>query len=64
MAEKQKKSGGAKKIGRNEEKCKKYRSSKNREKNKLKRILQSNGFAAAEKYAEEKELWGYFKKIQ
>jgi len=64
MAEKQKKSGGGRKIGRNEEKCKKYRTSKNKERNKLKKILQSNGFQAAEKYAEEKELWGYLKKIQ
>ena len=63
MAEQQKKSGGAKKYGRSEEKCKKYRANKTREKNKLKRVLQSNGITAANEYAEAKELWGYLKKL-
>lgn len=63
MAEQQKKSGGAKKYGRSEEKCKKYRANKTREKNKLKRILQSNGLQAAEAYADKVELYGYLRKL-
>lgn len=46
-----KKSGGMRKHGRNEEKCKKYKLAKIREKNKLKRVLKSNGYKAAVKYA-------------
>lgn len=63
MAKPEKKSGGAKKYGRNEDKCKKYRASKNREKNKLARILQSEGVVAANNYAEKKELWVYLRKL-
>jgi len=63
MAKPEKKSGGAKKYGRNEDKCKKYRASKNREKNKLKRVLQSNGIQAAEAYADKVELYGYLRKL-
>jgi hypothetical protein len=59
MAEKKK----SDKEGRNDNKCKKYKSSKAREIKKLKRVLQSSGLAAAEKYAEENELWGYLKKL-
>ena len=51
------------KAGRNDTKCKRYRVNKIREKNKIKRILQSSGLVAAEKYAEEKEIWGYLKKL-
>jgi hypothetical protein len=61
--ESQKKSGGNKKHGRNEDKCKKYRASKTREKNKLKRVLQSNGRKAAEEYADKVELYGYLRKL-
>ena len=39
------------KIGRNAEKCKRYRDHKTREKNKIKRVLQSCGLAAAQAYA-------------
>jgi hypothetical protein len=46
----QRKSGGAKKIGRNKTKCEAYRNSKRREYNKLKRVVQSNGLVAAEAY--------------
>lgn len=38
MAQKQKKSGGNKKIGRNKIKCALYKSLKKREKNKIKKI--------------------------
>ena len=47
---------GSRKHGRNKEKCKRYLAHKRREKNKLKRILQSNGLKAAELYAKENGL--------
>ncbi len=48
--------GGSRKVGRNRDKCKLYRARKTRERNKLKRILQSNGIKAANKYAEQNGL--------
>jgi len=63
MAKKEKKSGGSKKYGRNEAKCKAYRASKNREKNKIKRILQSEGLKAAELFAEKHEIWGVLRRL-
>jgi len=47
--------GGKKnrKLGRDGAKCKQYRDSHTREKNKVKRILKSNGEEAAKKYANE-----------
>lgn len=47
----QQKHGGTRKYGRDKIKCALYKSSKRREHNKLKRVLQSNGLAAAQKYA-------------
>lgn len=44
-------SGGVRKHGRNNEKCEKYQREHRREKNKLRRILQSSGVKAANKYA-------------
>lgn len=41
------------KYGRNLNKCKLYRASKTREKNKIKRILQSNGLRAAIEYGKK-----------
>ena len=52
-------SGGTRKIGRDREKCKHYRSRNRREYNKLKRIRQSNGLLAAEKYAKKHGLTFY-----
>ena len=46
-----KKGGGARKIGNQLEKCKRYRDAKRREKNKVKRVLRSSGYAAALAYA-------------
>lgn len=46
-------SKGSKKYGRNEKKCAEYKNAKRREKNKLKRIYQSNGEKAAIAYAKE-----------
>ena len=50
MADKQAKSGGAKKIGRNKVKCARYRSRDTRFKHKLARVLKSNGPEAANAY--------------
>jgi len=49
--QKQGKSGGARKIGRNSDKCKKYCACHVREKHKLKKVLQSCGRKFAEKWA-------------
>ena len=57
------KSGGAKKYGRDAAKCQKYKLTQVREKNKLKRVLQSNGSKAARKYASENGLLTYFEKL-
>ena len=57
------KSGGNKKMGRNSIKCKQYRALGTREKNKLKRVLKSNGEAAAIKYAKQHVLSSYLKTI-
>jgi hypothetical protein len=52
MAEKQKKGGGGnRKHGRAVRKCAAYRAHKTMERNKIKRILQSNGFKAALAFA-------------
>lgn len=51
------------KWDRNLTKCKRYRDMKTREKNKLKRVLQSNGVKAAEEYADKYELYGYLRKL-
>ena len=52
------KKGGKKnrKYKRNEKKCVAYRNAHTRERNKLKRILQSNGYAAACEYARKNGL--------
>ena len=47
MAEQKSKSGGARKIGRNKDRCKLYASRLRRHANKQKRILQSSGVKAA-----------------
>ena len=59
MADQQKKSGGSKKIGRNREKCARYRGLHIREKHKVKRVLCSSGAEAAKQYAEKHNLLGY-----
>lgn len=47
----QAKHGGARKIGRSKTKCEQYRNAHTRERNKIKRVLQSNGYDAALAYA-------------
>ncbi len=61
MAEQDKKK--SEKRGRNGDKCKRYRARKTREIHKLKRVLQSNGLAAAQEYADKHEIWGILKKL-
>ena len=58
-------SGGKKnrKYGRNVTKCQQYKAMHTREKNKLKRVLQSSGYDAAVLYAEENNLRNYLKTL-
>jgi hypothetical protein len=58
-----KKRGGLRKHGRNKDKCAAYKNLKTREKNKLKRVLRSNGREAAKSYAEKYQLTEYLKRI-
>jgi len=53
---KRKRSGGLRKHGRDIEKCRRYREKKTRERNKLKRVLQSSGEKAATEYAKKHTL--------
>lgn len=59
MAEQNAKRGGNRKIGRNKEKCAKYRALHVREKHKLKRVLRSSMMAEAKRYAALHNLSGY-----
>jgi hypothetical protein len=43
--------GKGRKLGRNKNKCAQYRAMHTREKNKIKRVLQSNGVKFAEAWA-------------
>lgn len=64
MAGQTKSKGGKKnrKIGRDVKKCATYRNLHTREKNKLGRILQSNGRATAEVYARTNNLSDWFRR--
>ena len=44
------KHGGQRKYGRNKEKCTAYKNAHTRERNKAKKVLQSSGTKACEKY--------------
>ena len=48
-----KKSGGMRKYGRNKTKCTAYKNAHTRERNKAKRVLQSNGKKACEAYCKK-----------
>ena len=50
MAEQKSKSGGARKIGRNKDKCKRYAIGLRRWRNKQRRVLRSSGAKAARAY--------------
>ena len=56
MASQKQTGKGTKKYGRNEKKCASYKAAHRREKNKLKKILQSNGEVAAKEYKAEKGI--------
>lgn len=62
-AQTSKKRGGLRKHGRDKNKCAAYKAMKTREKNKLKRVLQSNGLTAAKEYAEKYKLTGFLKRV-
>lgn len=53
-------SGKCKKAGRHPGKYRSYAEARSREKNKLKRIMKSNGRDEAEAYAKKHALLGYF----
>jgi len=61
---KQAKSGGARKIGRNKEKCARYRAMHTREMNKVRRVLRSNGWDAAQVYAAKNNVVGYLSNLE
>lgn len=50
------KGGKGRKVGQQKEKCAAYKNAKTSERNKVKRILQSNGVSAATKYAEKNQV--------
>jgi hypothetical protein len=58
--------GGKKnrKLGRAVIKCQQYKNTHTREKNKIKRVLQSSGAVAAKEYAEKNNLLTYLKGLQ
>lgn len=55
--------GSRRKIGRNKAKCGYYQNDKTREKNKLKRILASNGPDEANKYAAKYTLESWLHRL-
>ena len=54
---------GSKKFGRNLAKCKKYRDHQVGERNKLKRVLQSNGYEYAKEWAKKNGVIAYLNKM-
>lgn len=63
MSSNKPKSGGQKKHGRNNEKCRIYEDHRSKEKNKLPRILQSNGLTAAYYFAGQHGLMKLLRKL-
>jgi len=61
---KQGKSGGQRKWGRDAAKCQRYKLAMTREKNKLKRVLQSSGKKEARTYAKNNGVLAYFEKLK
>ena len=61
--QKQKKGGGSKKIGRNKVKCAHYKAMHTREKNKLRRVLRSNGYGEAVTWATKHNVLSYLKEL-
>ena len=54
---------GTKKHGRDLAKCKKYRDHQTAERNKLKRVLQSNGYEYAMEWAKNNGVIAYLNKM-
>ena len=63
MPEQTSSKGKGRKVGRNKNKCSRYAAMHIREKNKLRRIRQSNGIKAAETYAKANNLSGYLAEL-
>jgi hypothetical protein len=61
--QKQQKGGGAKKIGRNKSKCSRYATMHIREKNKVRRVRQSNGLVYATDWATKHNVLSYLKEL-
>jgi len=61
--QKQQKGGGLKKIGRNKSKCSRYAAMHIREKNKLRRVLRSNGYGEAVTWATKHNVLSYLKEL-
>lgn len=59
------KHGGTKKYGRNKLKCAAYRAARTREHNKIRRINQSSGNFAAQKWAQDNapDLMEYARRV-
>jgi hypothetical protein len=56
-------SGGNRKWGRNDAKCKAYKTSHRLEQHKVKRVLQSSGIEAARIYADKKNITSYLNNL-
>jgi len=54
---------GTKKHGRDKAKCQKYRDHQTAERNKLKRVLQSNGYTYAQEWAKKNGVIAYLNKM-
>lgn len=54
---------GTKKHGRDLAKCKKYRDHQTRERNKIKRVLQSNGYEYALEWAKKNNAVVFLNKL-
>ena len=54
---------GSKKFGRNMAKCKRYRDHQTREKNKIKKVLQSNGMEYAIEWAKKNGASAYLNQL-
>ena len=59
MAEEKSAKGKGRKIGRNKNKCAQYKAFHTRDKNQLKKVLRSSGYAEAERYAKAHNLFSY-----
>jgi hypothetical protein len=54
---------GSKKFGRNKNKCTAYRAHQQREKNKIKKVLQSNGYEYAKAWAAKNSAMAFLNRL-